>query len=178
MAKWFTFKNKRHIPGWLAKVLAGVLRLYAWTFRVRYEDPYGIMDRMQTEAQVFGFWHNRILFAAPVIPFRCRAKATVLVSASRDGEYITTLLRCFGMEAVRGSSSRGGGQALERQPVRGVRGRGQLRHVGRGAHRVHVEDSAGQDARDRHRPRAPPQEAFPGHAGHHLGRRGRRRQSR
>ncbi len=112
MAKWFTFKNKRHIPRWLARVLAGVLRLYAWTFRVRYEDPFGIMDRMQTEPQVYAFWHNRILFAAPVIPLRCRKRATVLVSASRDGEYITTLLKSFSVETVRGTSSRGGGQAL------------------------------------------------------------------
>ncbi len=112
MSKIFTFKNKRHLPKPLAWLLAGVLRLYAWTFRVRIEDPHGVLSQMGQRAFAVAIWHNRVLFAAPVLPRRYRKWMTVLISASRDGEYISTLVKCFGLHSVRGSSSRGGARAL------------------------------------------------------------------
>ena len=112
MNKIFTFKNKRHLPRPLAWLLAGFLRLYAWTFRVKVDDPYGAIAMMEKRPIVFAVWHNRVLFAAPVLPRALRKRMTVMISASRDGEYISTLVKCFGMNVVRGSSSRGGAKAL------------------------------------------------------------------
>lgn len=113
MARIFTFKNKRHLPAWLAWLLAGMLRLYAWTFRFRIVDPEGQLARMRSgSAAVLVLWHNRILFAAPLFPRSNRKASSVLISASRDGEYISTLIKCFGIKSVRGSSSRGGARAL------------------------------------------------------------------
>ncbi len=113
MAKIFTFKNKRHVPRWLAAIIAGLMRLYAWTIRCKINDPQGILAQAAAgNPVVLTLWHNRIIFAAPLIPLSTRRKGTVLVSASRDGEYISTIIRFFGIQAVRGSSSRGGAQAL------------------------------------------------------------------
>ena len=36
----------------------------------------------------------------------------MLISASRDGEYVSTIIRFFGLNVVRGSSSRGGVKAF------------------------------------------------------------------
>ena len=112
MGKIFTFKNKRHMPKWLAWLLAGFLKLYSWTFRVRIEDPHGVFPQVTGRAFAVALWHNRVLFATPVIPKKYRKYLTVLISASRDGEYISTLVKCFGMNSIRGSSSRGGAKAM------------------------------------------------------------------
>ena len=44
MRKLFTFKNKRHMPKWLAVALSYLLRVAGWTYRVTIEDPAGVMD--------------------------------------------------------------------------------------------------------------------------------------
>ena len=112
MSKIFTLKNYRNLPKPLAWLLAGLLRLYAWTFRVRIEDPFGIFQNLDTRVYTFAIWHNRVLFAAPVLPSQYRRRMTALISASRDGEYISTLVKCFDVHMVRGSSSHGGARAL------------------------------------------------------------------
>jgi len=61
------------------------------------------------EGYVGAFWHGRIL----MIPFLYPGKALhILVSMHRDGEIIANILSCFGFHLVRGSSSKGGGDAL------------------------------------------------------------------
>jgi lysophospholipid acyltransferase (LPLAT)-like uncharacterized protein len=50
-----------------------------------------------------------------------RQRFTILVSHSKDGEFVSRVLQCFGAHVTRGSSSRGGAQAL-REIVRKVRG--------------------------------------------------------
>ena len=111
--KIFTFKNKRHMPKFLAWVLAFLLKLYAWTFRVRIVDLDGAIQRAsEHRGVVFALWHNRILFSSVLIPKKVLTNCVVLISASRDGEYIATLVKCFGLSSIRGSSSKGGAQAL------------------------------------------------------------------
>ena len=59
-------------------------------------------------------WHNRIL-AMPALFVRRYPKRkglVVLTSPSRDGAYLAEFVRNFGMDAVRGSSSRRGAAAL------------------------------------------------------------------
>ena len=59
------------------------------------------------------FWHN-CLFASPLTKKRYggSAKASALASASKDGAVIESLVSCFGVKTVRGSSSRRGVAAL------------------------------------------------------------------
>lgn len=61
------------------------------------------------EGYVGAFWHGRIL----MIPFLYPGKALhILVSMHRDGEIIANILSRFGFHLIRGSSSKGGGDAL------------------------------------------------------------------
>lgn len=58
---------------------------------------------------IYLFWHRHIFFI--IHQFRNRG-ARPLVSLSEDGELVSGLAREFGMDPVRGSSSRGGARAL------------------------------------------------------------------
>lgn len=61
------------------------------------------------EHVILSFWHDQLLLMPPV--YR-GGKVKVLISPSRDGEMIARTIAYFGMGAVRGSSSRGGREAL------------------------------------------------------------------
>jgi lysophospholipid acyltransferase (LPLAT)-like uncharacterized protein len=58
---------------------------------------------------VFTLWHGRLL---PCTYHHRHQDVVTLVSHHRDGEYITRLVQKWGYTAVRGSSSRGGLDAL------------------------------------------------------------------
>ena len=54
---------------------------------------------------IAAFWHSRILLFSYLFK---GWKATILVSASNDGEYVARVIKKQGHEPVRGSTSRGG----------------------------------------------------------------------
>ena len=110
--KLFTFKSKRHMPTWLAGILAFIFKLIALTYRVSYDDPHECFVKLSPWPFVLTLWHNRILFTACFVRKAILQKMAVLISNSRDGEYISTFIRFFGLNVVRGSSSKGGAQAL------------------------------------------------------------------
>ena len=59
---------------------------------------------------VLAAWHQRVIY------FGTHLRGTplvVMVSQSRDGEYGAAMIRSFGFDVVRGSSTRGGGDALK-----------------------------------------------------------------
>lgn len=58
---------------------------------------------------ILAFWHDQLLLMAR--GYRGPA-ASVLISASRDGEYIARTMGYFGIGSVRGSSTRGGRAAF------------------------------------------------------------------
>lgn len=66
---------------------------------------------------IFTLWHGRLL---PLSWFHRTWNVVTLISASSDGEYIARVVRRWGYDVVRGSSSRGGGPAL-RDLVRRLR---------------------------------------------------------
>lgn len=58
---------------------------------------------------IIAFWHGRQL----MMPLAYRGQAaSILISQHRDGEIIARIMKYFGFGAIRGSSSRGGRQAL------------------------------------------------------------------
>lgn len=65
---------------------------------------------------IYAVWHGRVLLAPWLNAWLRRTRgartACVLASRSRDGEMIARFVACFGLPAVRGSSSRGGAAAL------------------------------------------------------------------
>ena len=108
----FTLKNKRHMPNWLAGILAFLFRVISLTYRVKVVDEEGWFEKQEPWPGVVSLWHNRILFIACLAKRRLLERMSVLISASRDGEYVSAFIRFFGLGVVRGSSSRGGVQAL------------------------------------------------------------------
>ncbi|MCB1147904.1 MAG: lysophospholipid acyltransferase family protein [Leptospiraceae bacterium] len=64
---------------------------------------------------IFCFWHNRIFFSAYYLYrhlFRKGIHLTVLISQSDDGELIARVVKLWGGTLARGSSTRGGKDAL------------------------------------------------------------------
>jgi len=66
--------------------------------------------------QIYALWHGRLLMvpwlSARLAAARGARTIRVLASRSADGDLVASFARRFGLEAVRGSSSRGGASAL------------------------------------------------------------------
>ena len=97
----------------LAGLGACLVRLWIFTLRYRIVDRAGVLETPPEKPLLWAFWHNK-LFVMPRLferyfPGRLGA---ALASASKDGEIISAFLDRFGIRAIRGSSSRGGGRAL------------------------------------------------------------------
>ncbi len=70
-----------------------------------------LTDQWQRKQNVIiSFWHDQLLMMVLGYPGK---KARILISASKDGELIARVMRSFGQDAVRGSSSRGGRAAFK-----------------------------------------------------------------
>jgi lysophospholipid acyltransferase (LPLAT)-like uncharacterized protein len=108
----------------MAAFLGAVLvRLWMSTMRVRIVSADGKPHPVDpaTERFVYAFWHESLL--APLVT---RPKIRVLISQHRDGELIAQCCRWLGIGTFRGSTSRGGSQAL----LEMIRGGGELTHLG------------------------------------------------
>lgn len=89
---------------------AVLVRLLAWTWRIRMVNPEAIAPLREAKAPyVFACWHGQML---PLLWVHRGQGIAILVSEHRDGEIITRIARTIGFTAVRGSTSRGGGRAL------------------------------------------------------------------
>jgi hypothetical protein len=81
-----------------------------WRFEVIAEEGVEpIVFGQRSPAKIFCFWHQCVL---PCTLYFRHSLAVILISRSFDGELITRILRMFSFDAVRGSSSRGGGEGL------------------------------------------------------------------
>lgn len=96
-------------PPWIA----GLMRGLAGTLRFRLEDPQGLLRRDPGQPRIWAFWHNRILMMPYIYERVCPGRRMLMmVSRSRDGEFITRIMNRFGIDGARGSSSKGGSDAL------------------------------------------------------------------
>ncbi len=95
--------------------LSGVLglifmRLSGLSWRVRYVRPLsGRSGSIRNRPALFVLWHGRQL---PLIHSHRNENVRVLVSLNTDGQYVTNVLHSMGFRTVRGSSSRGGMEAI------------------------------------------------------------------
>ncbi|HEY5232176.1 MAG TPA: lysophospholipid acyltransferase family protein [Verrucomicrobiae bacterium] len=101
----------------LARLLWALLRLTVATLRYRVRDPHGFLVRKDISQAIYCAWHNRLALCMKLYftfggERRSKAGLAGLVSASRDGAFLSAVLGCFGVQPVRGSSSRRGAQAL------------------------------------------------------------------
>jgi lysophospholipid acyltransferase (LPLAT)-like uncharacterized protein len=103
-------RRKRFEAGVIAAVGAPVLEALGGTYSWR-EHGVWYLDQVAAEGRqpIFAFWHGRIL--AATLYFRNR-EIVVITSKNFDGEWIARIIRRFGYDTARGSSSRGGAKAL------------------------------------------------------------------
>ncbi len=98
-------------------VLKWLMELIYMTCRVTYVEGKEIRDDilLRRRPVIFIFWHNRIFMAAIYLKrtfFDKGVHLTVLISQSNDGEAIANVVERWGGDVARGSSSRGGKEAL------------------------------------------------------------------
>ena len=81
-----------------------------WRFEVIAEDGVKpVLFGQKPGPEIYCFWHQCVL---PCTVYFRKSRAVILISRSFDGELITRILKMFGFDAVRGSSSRGAREGL------------------------------------------------------------------
>ena len=81
-----------------------------WRFEVIAEEGVTpIPSGVKSPPEIYCFWHQCVL---PCTVYFSHSRAVILISQSFDGELITRILKLFGFDAVRGSSSRGSREGL------------------------------------------------------------------
>jgi len=90
----------------VAVAAAIFIRLLRATVRARHVHAENIE---RTPQYILSFWHEHMML---MLHSRFRKPITVMSSASRDGDLAVTVYATYGVNAVRGSSTRGGGAAL------------------------------------------------------------------
>ena len=120
-----------HAPKWHqrlgAALIYGLAHVLALTLRFRMNDLSGYFSDVPQEKIIFAIWHNRLSLSLILyrryVARRDRGRRLVaMVSASRDGGMLAGVLERFGVQPVRGSSSRRGPQALREMVSWGKRG--------------------------------------------------------
>lgn len=107
--KWYL-----HTLAWLVFAL---IRTMSATLRYRWNDRSGYINVPVPGPAIYCIWHNRLALCMPayfsyVKKHNRTPGMAAMVSASRDGGFLTGILECFNVQPVRGSSSRRGPQAL------------------------------------------------------------------
>jgi len=97
----------------LAAIGSRFARLLFVTLRFQLIDHAGVLAVPPRKPLLWAFWHNRLCVSAYMFEryFPDRPGAA-LASKSKDGEVIAAFVNCFGIQPIRGSSSRGGARAL------------------------------------------------------------------
>lgn len=75
---------------------------------------------MQDKSIIYASWHQR--FFPGITLFAARKPIAIMISRSRDGEFIASVINMLGWHAIRGSSSRGGQAALLQLKKRSLEG--------------------------------------------------------
>ena len=90
-----------------------IVRVISSTYRIKMIDPE-IERRVFEKDQIpiYASWHQR--FFPGITLFARRKPISIMISRSRDGEIISRIVRLLGWYPVRGSSSKGGSQALRK----------------------------------------------------------------
>ncbi len=108
-------------PRWYQRLGAWPLfllvRVVSATLRYRWSDLSGYFGDGPAGPAIYCAWHNRL--ALCMVQYYGYIKKrnntpglAAMVSASKDGAFLAAILECFGVQPVRGSTSRRGPQAL------------------------------------------------------------------
>jgi hypothetical protein len=100
-----------------AAILAIFGRALTASLRYRWADNSGRFQGEPASPAIYCLWHNRLALALEAYGHYIRARSAsrglaAMVSASKDGAFLSALLEKFRVQPVRGSTSRRGPQAL------------------------------------------------------------------
>jgi lysophospholipid acyltransferase (LPLAT)-like uncharacterized protein len=106
-----------HAPLWYQRLAAWLvfvsIRAVSATLRYRWLDH---REAGPVGPVIYATWHNRLVLCLIGYAYARKNNPTLglaaMVSASKDGALLSGVLECFGVQPVRGSSSRRGPQAL------------------------------------------------------------------
>jgi len=110
-----------HPPRWFHRLIAWLFfvlfRLVTSTIRFRWEFKSPLAENPGTGPVIYCVWHNRLALCLALYEQHARKRnqscgMAAIVSASKDGAFLASILERLGVEPVRGSSSRRGPQAL------------------------------------------------------------------
>jgi lysophospholipid acyltransferase (LPLAT)-like uncharacterized protein len=110
-----------HKPTRLQRVGAALIsflaRCVSATLRIKWNDRSGFFSNPPAAPAIYCIWHNRLALCMSAyhgyVKKRSKAAGLVaLISASKDGGFLAAILENFGVQPVRGSSSRRGPQSL------------------------------------------------------------------
>jgi len=109
-----TPKWHQHLVAWLIFLIE---RLVISSLRVKWDDRAGVAAGTLPGPVIYCLWHNRLAISMCVWRNYVRRHfpnngLAALISASKDGALLACTLERFGVQPVRGSSSRRGPQAL------------------------------------------------------------------
>jgi lysophospholipid acyltransferase (LPLAT)-like uncharacterized protein len=96
-------------------VIASFLRVCQWTWRCQWKETVAYPE--SKGPVIYCVWHNRLALALASYDDYAKSQwpdsgLAAMVSASRDGGLLANVLEHFGVQPVRGSTSRRGPQAL------------------------------------------------------------------
>jgi lysophospholipid acyltransferase (LPLAT)-like uncharacterized protein len=110
-----------HRPTLLQRAASLILYLFlrglALTLRYRWTDRSGFFGQRPVPNAIYCIWHNRLalcmrLYYGYVRKHNQIPGLAAMISASKDGAFLSAVLQRFGVQPVRGSTSRRGRQAL------------------------------------------------------------------
>ncbi|PIE23013.1 MAG: hypothetical protein CSA62_09795 [Planctomycetota bacterium] len=93
----------------VARLAVPILKLWSKTWRIRYIHEERDLEARPREGTIYAIPHGELL---PAVCTQGDLRMATIASRSRDGELAHQFVIRFGFESIRGSSSRGGGQAL------------------------------------------------------------------
>lgn len=97
----------------LTSLIYHLFNLYAKTLRVQYDGIRTIQEYLNNGGRVIiASWHQRF-FGGFFLPKIFKQSPCIMISQSRDGDFISSIVERIGWIPVRGSSSRGGKNALK-----------------------------------------------------------------
>ena len=103
MVNWFKLSVLPIIAAWGIRLIGKTMNLST--------VGGGAVDALNRQGMpiIIAFWHGRQL----LMPLAYRGtSASILISQHRDGEIIARIMKYFGFNSIRGSSTRGGFQAV------------------------------------------------------------------
>lgn len=94
----------------LPSIICFFIKLFSFTQKLEYQNTDILSDiKSKKQNNIFAFWHGKQFV---LINSHKNRGICIMTSLSKDGELQANILKKFGYQIVRGSSSKGGDRAL------------------------------------------------------------------